>query len=67
MDIVMQFISSLGFPIVACYFLYDYIKKRDETFTKEREMYMKIIENNTRAIQELSEKIEGRFTDAKEK
>ena len=50
MDIVAQLIGSIGFPIVAYLILFEYMKKRDETFTTA-------LNNNTKAIERLTEKI----------
>lgn len=58
MEILLQLIQSVGFPIVCCYFLYDYIKKRDNSFTEERKYFLQVIENNTQAIRNLSDQIE---------
>ena len=51
MDIV-NLIGSVGFPILAYLLLFEYTKKRDDAFTTA-------INNNTLAIQKLTENMEG--------
>lgn len=58
-SIFMQFISSVGFPIAVCIALGYYImwekKRTDELFKTLKES----IDNNTKSINKLSEKIGG--------
>lgn len=53
MEVVLQLISSVGFPIVACVYLFDYAKKQNENML----MFKDAINNNTKAIEILTMKL----------
>lgn len=50
MDIIMQAISTVGFPIAMCIYLIYSGKKRDEKYTQCIEDLRKTVENNTIVI-----------------
>ena len=64
MEIVTQLIASIGFPIVACIYMFKHmekrIDKRDEKHSEELEKFITVIDNNTQAINELKNEIEKR-------
>lgn len=57
MDTVIQLIGSVGFPIVACIYLFDYMKKQTEIHKDELLLFKDAINNNTNAIKELTLKL----------
>lgn len=52
------FISAVGFPILACIFLFLYTTKRDKDYTEKLDKMRETIENNTRAMTELKQSTE---------
>lgn len=50
MDVIMQAISTVGFPIAMCIYLIYTGKKRDEKYTQCIEDLRKTVENNTIVI-----------------
>lgn len=50
MDIIMQAISTVGFPIAMCVYLIYTGKRRDEKYTQCIEDLRKTVENNTIVI-----------------
>lgn len=56
-DMLMQAISTLGFPIVVCAALFWYVYKKDETHSKEVEALRETIAENTNIIHEVKELI----------
>lgn len=50
MDVIMQAISTVGFPIAMCIYLIYSGKKRDEKYTQCIEDLRKTVENNTIVI-----------------
>lgn len=69
MDIVLQMITSVGFPIVACIFMGWYVKYQTDNYRNElRDMQKEhkeeisklseVLQNNTLAIQKLCDKLE---------
>lgn len=50
MDVIMQAISSVGFPIAMCIYLIYSGKRRDEKYTQCIEDLRKTVENNTIVI-----------------
>lgn len=58
MDIneIVTLISTIGFPIVCCIFMWKYIS----TSMKE---FMKTVEENTRVTQKLCDKLDGKEGD----
>lgn len=59
MDIttVGQLIGSLGFPIVMCLLLYYRMEKQDEAHKEEMNKLTESVNNNTLALQQLSERL----------
>lgn len=57
-NVVVQTISSVGFPIVMCIMLYNQMLKSEETHKSEIEELRKAIENNTLALQNLTNRKE---------
>ena len=53
---IAALISSIGFPIVCCIFMWKYIS----TSMKE---FMKTVEENTRVTQKLCDKLDGKESD----
>lgn len=60
MEEIVTFIQSVGFPIVAFILLWVYINKKDEEQKEERKLFREAIDNNTKAIISLEEKLKGR-------
>lgn len=69
MDTVLQMITSVGFPIVACIFMGWYVKYQTDNYRNEvRDMQKEhkdeiaklseVLQNNTLAIQKLCDKLE---------
>lgn len=57
MDNLVQLIGSLGFPIVACIYLFKYMQKQTEIHKDELLLFKDAINNNTSAIKELTLKL----------
>lgn len=55
--ILTDFISSVGFPILACIIMADYFSKQDVRHDKEVEELRKAIDNNTLIITKLYERL----------
>lgn len=55
MDVIMQAISTVGFPIAMCVYLIYSGKKRDEKYTQCIEDLRKTVENNTIVIQTIKD------------
>lgn len=55
MDVIMQAISTVGFPIAMCVYLIYTGKKRDEKYTQCIEDLRKTVENNTIVIQTIKD------------
>lgn len=55
MDVIMQAISTVGFPIAMCIYLIYSGKKRDEKYTQCIEDLRKTVENNTIVIQTIKD------------
>lgn len=69
MDTVLQMITSVGFPIVACIFMGWYVKYQTDNYRNEVKDMQKehkeeisklseVLQNNTLAIQKLCDKLE---------
>lgn len=68
MDIsmVQTLLSSVGFPIICCYFMYQYIGKKDdqlnqimENHKKEMEKFSEALDRNTSVIEKMLDKMGG--------
>lgn len=55
MDVIMQAISTVGFPIAMCIYLIYTGKRRDEKYTQCIEDLRKTVENNTIVIQTIKD------------
>lgn len=56
-DIIMNAISTLGFPIVVCAAMFWYINKQNENHKEEINALRSTIEENTNIIHEVKELI----------
>lgn len=56
-DIIMNAISTLGFPIVVCAALFWYINKQNENHKEEINQLRETIHENTNILHELKELI----------
>lgn len=56
---IVQFINSVGFPIVCCTALFCQNNKQDEQHEKEMSELKNVIENNTLMLHELATKIDN--------
>lgn len=56
-NMLVDVVGSLGFPIVCCYFLWKSNEKSNELHRKEVDGLRKAIENNTKVITQLSERL----------
>ena len=59
MDVITQLISTLGFPIAMCVYLIWYNNKLNESHHEEMDTLKDALNNNTLAIQHLSDIIIG--------
>lgn len=57
MEVVAQLIASIGFPIVACIYMFKYVEKREDKHTEEIKAFIEVVNNNTLAIKELKDEI----------
>lgn len=53
-NVIVQIVSSVGFPIVMCLMLYNQMLKTEEVHKQEIAELRKAIENNTLALNNLS-------------
>ncbi|UWD53336.1 MAG: YvrJ protein family protein [Bacteriophage sp.] len=53
-NVIVQTVSSVGFPIVMCLMLYNQMLKTEEVHKQEIAELRKAIENNTIALNNLS-------------
>lgn len=63
MNTLTTLIGSLGFPIVACIALFWKMNKQDELHKEEMDNLNATVQNNTIAIQKLTDRLEGGGTD----
>ena len=56
-DIIMNAISTLGFPIVVCAALFWYINKQNENHKEEISTLRETVQENTNILHELKELI----------
>lgn len=57
-NVIVQTVSSVGFPIVMCLMLYNQMLKTEEVHKQEIAELRKAIENNTLALNNLSNRKE---------
>ena len=57
-NVLIQLVGSLGFPIVACGALFWRMVKSDEQHKEEMNKMSKALNNNTAALVKLTEKID---------
>ena len=57
MNIVLQAISTVGFPICACGALFWMVNKQDEQHRREVDQLRQVLEANTQALTELKDMI----------
>lgn len=57
---IVQWISSVGFPIVMCIVLVHYMKQMEQTHQNELEQLRSTIEQNTIALTKLYEKVDAK-------
>lgn len=57
-NLLIQLVGSLGFPIVACGALFWRMIKSDEQHKEEMNKMSKALNNNTSALVKLTEKLE---------
>lgn len=53
-NVIVQTVSSVGFPIIMCLMLYNQMLKTEEVHKQEIAELRKAIENNTLALNNLS-------------
>lgn len=58
-EAIVSVISTVGFPIAACYALFWKINKQDEQHQEELATLTKALENNTIAMNKLINKLDG--------
>ena len=58
-NIIVQLIGSLGFPIAACIACFSMLNKEREERIAEMKEFTKAIDNNTRALEALKGKLEN--------
>lgn len=57
-NVIMQAIATVGFPIVMCVMLLWYVKQQSETHKDESKMFTEALNKNTLALQKLCDKLE---------
>lgn len=57
MSLLTEAIGTIGFPIVCCYFLWKSNEKSNELHKKEVDGLRRSIDNNTKVIMQLLERI----------
>ena len=57
MEVLIQLIGSLGFPIAMCVYMCYYNQKLNDAHKEEVKALREAIENNTTAITELKERL----------
>lgn len=57
-NIIMQAITTVGFPIVMCWALMWYIYKLTQEHKEETKQFTEALNNNTLALQKLTSKLE---------
>lgn len=57
MEMLVQLISTLGFPIAMCVYMCWYNQKLNDAHKEEVKAMREAIENNTQAINELKERL----------
>lgn len=57
-NVLIQLIGSLGFPIVACGALFWHMVKSDDQHKEEMDKMSEALNNNTAALLKLTEKID---------
>lgn len=65
-DVLMQFIQTLGFPIVVCCALFWYVNKQAESHKDEIDSLRTTIQDNTTLLHEVKELISALIGKAKE-
>lgn len=55
-------IGDIGFPIIACFFMYKMNKDQREEHERESEGLRKIIDNNTQVLIQLKAEMEARWS-----
>lgn len=58
-QLIINAITTVGFPIVMCLILFWYMTKQSEEHKEETETLRGVIENNTNSITKLYEKIDS--------
>lgn len=61
-DVLMQTVSTLGFPIVFCFVLFWKMVTDDKRHKEEMDQITNALNNNTQALIKLSERIERGVT-----
>lgn len=57
-NIIIQAISTVGFPIAMCVLLLWYVKTQTETHKEESEKFTEALNKNTLVLQKLCDKME---------
>lgn len=57
-NVIMQAIATVGFPIVMCIMLLWYVKQQSETHAEESKQFTEALNKNTLALQRLADKLE---------
>ncbi len=65
-DMIMNFITTLGFPIVVCCALFWYVNKQAESHKDEIDSLRETIQDNTTLLHEVKELISALIGKAKE-
>lgn len=55
--VLTQLVGSLGFPIVACFYLFYLHTKSEERHKEEVERLAESVDNNTKALNKLIERL----------
>lgn len=58
---VIQFVGSIGFPIIMCLMLYDRMGKQDDQHREEMKQLNESLNNNTQALIRLTDKLDHTY------
>lgn len=58
LEAITTLITNIGFPIACVIFLFRYLKQREEDHEKESAKWMETVNNNTKVMQSMTEKMD---------
>ena len=58
LEAITTLITNIGFPIACVIFLFRYLQKREEAHTKDSEKWAETVNNNTKIMVEMTNKMD---------